>query len=322
LNNGIYIKFDNYYKYISKPNNETLSYPELVATFEVDTDFDVKESKSIIDDFLLITSFASQNRCICSGWNIIDTKYEIKYYRRDIIFPNINDESYSTFNDPIVEYKDYEKFLRTIYKNFIKLDQKTCIRKALNNLIPSKTLRLESKYLTLYSSLDSIVLYHRIKNNLFNAVTPTNFNDICKDLQKILRKHPKCQEKSRRKLIYSKLQELNRVSFSDAFQDLCEYYKLDLLDLWPIIGSHKGISLTEIRNKLVHGVSFNKYQFDCLFPAYYHLVWVIGRLLITILKWPIDQTRLSAMNLERFYGKPYNNWQKAQSYLTETLKQV
>ena len=92
---------------------------------------------------------------------------------------------------------------------------------------------------------------------------------------------------SERRLLYGKLAELNRVSFGEAVRSFQTDYSLDVSDLWEITG--KG-SLSDVRNRVIHGDTFTHEQMNALVTAKFQMQWHLERMLLAILGWPISQS--------------------------------
>jgi hypothetical protein len=129
------------------------------------------------------------------------------------------------------------------------------------------------------------------------------------DLKKWLRQHPLlASEPARRGMIYEKVPELNRFPFSYVFRRFCEHHSLDLTDLWPVVGKHAEWPLTEIRHRLVHGDPFQSRPLEALACAQTHLAWVVERMLLSALRWPIARSNVSSEILCGS-GRTYDSWQ-------------
>ena len=84
-----------------------------------------------------------------------------------------------------------------------------------------------------------------------------------------------------------------------------EKYNVNTKDLWPVDNSE--VSLNKIRNHLIHGRYLNKFQFEALTYTYEHLKWLVERMLLAILKWPVKESTVSEEYLSKnLYA--YNNW--------------
>jgi len=63
--------------------------------------------------------------------------------------------------------------------------------------------------------------------------------------------------------------------------------------LWPVFGENDLVGLVDIRNKLIHGDPFPHDMFGSLIVAKEHLLYVLERVLIRILKWNVAETKIS-----------------------------
>ena len=78
------------------------------------------------------------------------------------------------------------------------------------------------------------------------------------------------------------------------------------------MGNTVGLSLSRIRNRLIHGVPFNPLQLDILTKALgtskEHLRCVVERLILAVLNWPVSESKASKefLSRNRVFHK---NWQ-------------
>jgi hypothetical protein len=115
-------------------------------------------------------------------------------------------------------------------------------------------------------------------------------------------------------LMKQKLSELNRVSLGAAFEEFCKHYSVHLTDLWPVVKSDSGMSLNDVRNKLVHGEHFGPDQYEALNFAELHLRWTVERMVLSVLNWPIDKSRVSPESLQGWIA--YKEWKTKQASLS------
>jgi hypothetical protein len=141
-------------------------------------------------------------------------------------------------------------------------------------------------------------------------------NIFTKDLRKWIRKHPLfVDQRGKRRSIYEKISELNRVSFSSAFDGLSNSVYLE--DLWPVAKKTKEISLSEIRNKLVHGDTyFNHLEQKALATAEKHLRWTAERLILSALGWDVSESNVSKDFLYSRVIPCYEEWKTDQKILS------
>lgn len=323
LANDIPLIFDTHFHYLKNEEGDDITFTELVAEFEIGTDKqDAKDIENDIvgylDDFLMLVSFAERRRCICLGWGIGEPKTYTKYYRRDLVIPDIRKEH--SFSDMLIDISDFEDFIKQAYNKFIEIEPKDLIRQAIQYTISvyDTERTLESLFLSLYSTLETLLLHFRKDHQLETVfASEKELGDFRDDIKNWLKNHPKLSnDKQKRILIYEKLPELNRISFSTAFEQLCNFYSVDLSDLWPLTKNSEGISLSEIRNKLIHGEVINTEpeQLRAFIGAKEHLQWIVERLILAFLGWTISKSNINKDYLARKMAC-YKDWKKDQKIL-------
>lgn len=172
------------------------------------------------------------------------------------------------------------------------------LERAINFALPNTDSTPEVSFLSLSASLESILTFHR-RQDEYKILPPEDFTELERDLKKWLKQHRVlAHEPAKRALVYEKFRELNRFPMSHVFKMFCEHYSLDLTDLWPVIGKHAEWPLTEIRHRLVHGDPFQSRPAEAMECAEKHLRWVVERMLLCVLGWPIARSSVSHEYLE------------------------
>ncbi len=139
------------------------------------------------------------------------------------------------------------------------------------------------------------------------------------DFKTLIKGHVLFRDDATRKgPIYEKRGELNRISFGTAYKKCVESLSLRGFyddDLWPIVGSSRGLSLAEIRNRFLHGVVLSPAQDEALSKALIHLRWCVERMILAFLEWPLEQSLVG-----RFlrHMATYSSWKGAQESLSST----
>jgi len=316
LQNGIALVFNYHYKHSETENGDMLSFPELVAEFELDPETnEMGLSFGPIDDFLMLASLSARQRCVCLGWETYSSSATTKFYRREIAIPKIKKNH--SFSDTLIDMQDFGDFIAIAYESFVKHKEKDLLRQAVYRSFDNENATFENNYLRLFSALETLVLLHRRKHDLEFIITPSEWSAFRGDMEQFVKRHPLFSEdKNKRKLIYDKLPELIRVSFPAAFDSFCESYKLDLTDLWPVADRENGISLSDIRNKLVHGDTFARMQQRALMSAGEHLRWIVERGLLSVLGWSYLKSKVSELFLARNMAM-YKGWDEDRKILSQ-----
>jgi hypothetical protein len=322
LENGLPLTFTNRYRYRKNEDEETITYSELVAEYELQgkaqTFEAVYTSLGDLEDLLRIASLAARHSCVCRGFSISNTEgYRVDFYRGDMSVPSSKNREY----DELIDIANIEEFLRTAYHKFIELGRNNLIRQAINYTVPSRERTVESSFITLYSALETLVLYFRRQANLetvFSQDEQDQWGQIQAELKRCLKTHSLLQGdrgKEKRKLLYENMPALERVAFSTALQACYTAYNVDISDLWHITSNKEGWSLSVIRNKLVHGEHFNRPQRRAIAAAKVHLQWAVERLLLAILGWDISKSFVDQGFLSRNIII-YKDWKTDQRILS------
>jgi hypothetical protein len=290
LADGMNVRFDTYYEYKIGDKQETVLAPYLIAEFEVpDADGSYSPGYQEMDDFMLIASFVARQRSMCVGWEVGASSFK-EHHR--VVGLSEASEDYSQDDALIFGRSEEEAFLTKAYSIFNSSAYPTLLREAVGGVL-GKEKYLLSEFLTLYSSLETLILIFRKEQNLEFIV------DDCDALYENVRKAIKDElsgdeNKNQRKLLYQNIKGLNRVSFSEAFSKFKEHHKLNLDDLWCVTGGAG--SLSSIRNRLVHGNKFEENEFTAVMDAAHHLRLLVERCLLVYLGCNHDEA-ISATSL-------------------------
>jgi len=256
-------------------------------------------------------------RCVCLGWESYDAKTLVKQFLRNKTIPDTtNSKRFRTGNE-IIDLAHFEDFIKTAYSNFLSYSEVAALRRAINFVIPSGRETIDGGFMVTYSALEMLVLHFRRKQGL-EFIFPKNRFE--KHIRKSLKEHIEQLnlpdlDADRKQMMKDKLSELNRVSFATAFNDFCNHYSVNLADLWSVTGDGEGVSLSQLRNKLVHGEHFDSRHYGALIYAKEHLQWTIQRMILGILGWSVDRSNVSPDRLGIMYA--YQRWRDDQKALSE-----
>lgn len=323
IKNDVRLIFDKHFRSKTAENDDFVQWSFLVACAELEVpanDVVTLKEKILpaVDDFLLIASFAARQRTGCLGWTATDKNSYTTFYRGNYVFPDF--VSNNSLDNGLIDIKDFERFIQTCYSAFLEFENKLAVRDALHSIVPSQSRTLETTFLKVFAGLEALVLDFRKMENLEFIVPENRWSSLRKYLQKCLKNltEPKLETEQRASM-YRKLNELNRVSLREAFDLFCKKYSIDLTDLWPVFGRNDLVGLVDIRNKLIHGDPFPHDMFGSLIVAKEHLLYVIERVLIRILKWNVAETKIRPAYLKS-HMLVIKDMPKAQTKLSEHIK--
>jgi len=303
IQSGMTLKFDKHFRSVDTTDDKLLQWSFLVACVEVDTPANEVEKlrdKLLpeIDDFLLIASLGSRTMTACLGWEAIDGLTITTYYRGNYTFPT--GESESSIDQGLVWKKDFEDFMQTTYPKFLTFSNKNALRNAINSVVPGRETTVEQSFLSMFAGLESLILDYRRRKNLEFIFQESEWKKFNSHLKLSIKQYDNKQlDKEKRSLIYDKLRELNRISIRYAFEQFCSELKLDLTDLWPVFVSKQTVTLSDIRNRIVHGDPLPSELMNALWVARENLKFAIERILVSILGWPIKKSEVNADFLGR-----------------------
>lgn len=205
----------------------------------------------------------------------------------------------------LIDEVDIDEFLTTASKGH-DAEMDDILQRATSFALQSGSQSPEVSFLSLSASLESVLTFFR-RQDEYEILGAEEFSAVERDLKKWLKQHPVlANEPAKRGLIYEKVPELNRFPVSTIFKKFCEHHSLDLSDLWPVVGKHADWPLMEIRHRLVHGDPFQSRPAEALACAQAHLGWVVERMLLCVLGWPIERSSVSRDKLcTSLYHEPW-----------------
>jgi hypothetical protein len=312
VNSKLLLKFENYHKNYKNNAGDTISFYELVAAFELEgvTNRSQQVSKALekLDDILLLASFAARKKSICLGWFSYDSKtFVTKYLRNRTIPKDLNRKN--NRENWLIDLSHFPEFMKTSYKNFQKYSDVDAFRRTMNFILPNYEDIVDNNFVGLYSALEMIVLHFRRKKKMEFILPQNKFEKVRKQIKSVIENSTLVDSNLKKAEMKKKLSELNRISFASAFDEFCKFYSVDLSDLWSVTSNNDGISLSQIRNKLVHGEHFSQKNYEGLTYAREHLRWTIERMVLAVLGWSVEKSNVSSGYLRMM--NPYMYWRAA-----------
>lgn len=276
----------------------------------------VDTASAVRDNILLLSSFAARHLTVCLKWKAFDGRSDLIKYLRDRAIPNESERNKKGIS-PVIGFSQMKDFLKTAYTSFGNYTEVDALRRAMYFLILSERETIDGGFMILYSALEMLVLHFRRKEDLEFIIPKNKFEKHIRKSVKISIDESELPELTdeKKKMIKDKLPELNRVSFATAFKKLCEFYSVNLEDLWSVLNSDDGISLSQIRNKLVHSEHFEDKDYGAILCAKQHLKWTIERLILGILKWSVEKSEISPAKIQKMFA--HQNWLEARKILSK-----
>lgn len=208
-----------------------------------------------------------------------------------------NREKRHSHHDVLVDLIDFHEFMKVATSTFSRFntDEKQLLRQAIYNTLPRSGRTVESNLLSYFSSIESVVLFHRRDKDLELTVSKKkNWEKLEKALRKVVRENESLfPTPEHMEMLIKMLPLLKRVPLQEAFRSFVNESKIDLTDLWPVFGPADGETLSDVRNRLIHGDSFLDERFTSLCHAMDNMECTAKRLILSILGWDVARSNIS-----------------------------
>ena len=287
IDENVELTFEDVYKRCKNDQDDNVHFFETIASFLVEDEqskyVEINEILAKLDDILLLSSFAARQRCFCFGWSTYDTKTSVIKYLRNKSKPN-EAQLREKLGDLIVELAEFKEFMNVAYKSFKNFPDLDVLRRIINFAIPNEKKTIVSSFVSLYAALEMLVSHYRKGNDLEFILENNPFKKVRNNLKIVIEELG--IDDTRKKMMKDKLSELNRVPFVTAFNAFCDKYSVELQDLWSVTDNTNGITLAQVRNKLVHGEHFTREDNLALTYARDHLQWTVERMILGVLTFP------------------------------------
>jgi hypothetical protein len=257
------------------------------------------EVRKSLEDCLLIASFAARQRTVAPTWHAVDNTHFVNCYAGNVGIPE--QKASPSIRDVLIDSGEFSAFFRKALKHFDSLPEpaRVLLRDALYKALPSPSKTLEARYLSLFSALESTILWFRRNEDLVYTI-PRNggWRAFSSDVKSLIGSHSSIPDESRRDMILDKVSELRRIPLSHVFFAYCKRFRVDLSDLWPVFG--QAGCLNDIRNRLSHGDTYGRAALEALAYAQANLEVLVERLLLAAFKWPVARSNVSDVYLKAY----------------------
>jgi hypothetical protein len=274
--------------------------PRLVARARL-PDGDLSESLvSDLDDLLVVAGLPMRKRTVCHGWDLVTTGRVIRHFRGNSGTPG--DYHYPSLNFGLVAKADFQPFMARAWDRFRTSPDKQPIRRLIYSAVPADRRALETDTVALFSAIEDYLASYRRGAGLTATVQPeTAWSKVENALRTAIKScdDPRL-DPTQRSQLYRGINGLNRPPLEVVFASMIAKQGVYTDDLWPIFCADNGPSIYQIRNRLVHG-DFPDSEVFTLSIVNEHLRWLIDRILLGLLGWPVDQSDVSPGFVEKNY---------------------
>ena len=291
----------------------------LFAVCEVDScwsDCDQAVARLIenLNVYLLVVSFATRTRTATFGWDLVVGRETRTQYLDGTSIPT----GYSVSRgDDLIDRSDHSGFFQHGFDRIVLSPFRDSLQSAIYALTPQMEAVLEHDFLSVFSALEEILLQYRRQAGLEFVLPETEWGVLRSAIKKQIK--DSVADKKARKRLYQKLDEINRLSIAESFSMFASNHDVDLADTWPLFETADGVSLYELRNWLAHGEPLPREVEDHLWVARSHLRWILERIVLKLLEWPLEKSEIAPAFL-RSHATAMHGLKKARSGISVVMK--
>jgi len=268
---------------------------------------------SLLQDVLAVASFAERRVLMVVGWTVSYANgATTMYYRRDFTAPS---EEEADVDNTLISLRDIEEFLNASVQKFGSLPDSGALKQAIYFALHGQARGIEDSFVMLFAGIETLLNMFQSAKDGDPPVPEEQWEPLFDSISTALgtqRTFLGLPDNNKARLL-DNIHGANHAFFSGRFERMCSSKKIDLTDLWPMLGG-KG-SLYAVRNRIVHGRVFSSEQeWFRVVSSKFHLLWTLERSILCILEWPVERSRSSTKSL---CGMTlYSTWRADREYFT------
>ncbi len=295
LTDNFNLTFKNYYRWNKTDNNKTINFSELYAEAEFQEPVEeshIEKYLSLVDDFLLLVSLAEGRRITAPQITVYLSEEIVDIYRMNRSLPQVSQKH--SFQQCLIDIGDLDLFLNDAWGKLRESSNYDLKKSALAINTNGTPHTMESHFLSLFSSIETLILIFRSQNDREHIISDINkWNKLKNRIKSFIKADNSVMlEKDDRRLLYNNLNGLNRIPLQEAFEEYLKKYSIQCDDLWNFFGENSAYPLIKIRNRLVHGHALNDYIGASFSVALDNLEFYAKRLLLASLGWNSEKSNV------------------------------
>jgi len=289
------LKFINVYTLDKLSDEQQVRTKYLVATVNLPDDkVNINNDLlPLVDDLLLLIGLATKKRTVCLKWTARTNEKVIDFYRCNFEYPKGGNKE--SVDGNFFSLEKLQAYLDIVWTSFKKYPNKEYLRGAIYSAVPGIDAYIGQEYLSAFSGIEKLMLDYRRTNNLEFNIPRTAWNKMSRQIKKCLKVICDDREdisKEQYSNMVMKISELNRISLQEAWKRFQEEYGIHTNILWPLFDD-KIISLSKIRNWLIHGEPIPSEYYSDIVIANQNLHILLERILFSVLKYDASKTTAS-----------------------------
>lgn len=252
-------------------------------------ELEINQAIDELNSYLQLTSLISRSFSFYHKYKLLYKNYQNCTYRGFFSYPQKDyAKGYSTIG--VILPKFFHKFLEESFNKFILLNKIKNISYPIYYLTNAgKDISVESKYLLYFAGLETLLDLHKKDKKLEGCLTSSKFKKFRKHIKSCIYDYDKINE-TQKEYIVEKIPELNRISLSKVYDSFCSTYNIKDSDLWPVFIGSSDLSLSKIRNKLIHGATIPSNYVKYMSLATYNLRILLERCYLGLLNWDLSKS--------------------------------
>ena len=265
---------------------------------------------ALLYDVLAVASFAERRVLMVAGWTVsYANEATTVYYRRDFTAPS---EEETDVDNTLISLRDTEEFLNGSLRKFGSFPDSGALKQAIYFALHGQARGIEDSFVMLFAGIETLLNMFQSAKDGDPPVPEEQWEPLFDSVSTALgtqRTFLDLPDNNKARLL-DNIHGANHAFFSGRFERMCSSRKIDLTDLWPMLGGKN--SLYAVRNRIVHGRVFSSDQeLFRVISAKFHLLWTLERSILCVLGWPVERSRSSTKSLcgMTLYGSWRADWE-------------
>ena len=309
---GVRLRFHSAYRRSADGKLESGLECELIESAQMQ---DINSVASLLQDALVVASLAERRVLLMTGWTITYANgTTTTFYRRDFTAPS---EEETDIDTTLISLQHIEQFMNKAVPKVATNSHSAALKQAIYFALHGQSKGIGDSFVMLFAGIETLVNEFEPVKNVEPPVPKKEWQALAESLTQTLENHQKFHTLPRdtQARVLNNVKASNQVSFPDRFKKISASQKIDLSDLWPMVGAKS--SLYAVRNRIVHGRIFsNDQEWFRVISAKFHLLWTLERSILAILEWPVERSRTSNRSLAAM--TLYRNWRADREYFAST----
>jgi len=242
----------------------------------------VSECISLMEDYLLLISFCENRRIMFNRYVVQNTKEIKKVFLLNKVLPKHKKDHF--INSFLLYPDEIDKKINIVWTGFRNSKYTSDLRNAIYGHMSDFDDLGETIFLRYFSTIETLCSVYRKENQMELIFEASLWRKLKSTLKKSVKKmYADKSYKLQRSEIYKNIEGVNRVSLSCVLNSINSEKEVVVEDLWPLLTESRVCSLTEIRNKLTHGVGLSKQQHEHFFVSLRSIKILARRYLLVFL---------------------------------------